>query len=119
MKRFLQPMLLAASLLVPSLAQADANYDLAFAVRNGDLEGIKWALNHGANVNAVVDRGSGATVIFKAGRLDVFDALVKAGANVNARQSYGKNTYGLLEETPNWPALPGYIREYLIAHGAK
>ena len=80
--------------------------DLCKAAESGDAAAAQAAIDAGANVDATVCRGIGATPLHRAawGRhLEVAMTLVAAGANVNLRQTGGasplhiamKNTYGV------------------------
>ena len=55
------------------------------AVENNDVEWVKLLINHGAYVNARV--GGGDTILMRAISSDVVDVLIKAGANVNAKNN--------------------------------
>lgn len=57
------------------------------AVKNDDVEWVKLCINHGAYVNARV--GGGSTVLMSANSKDVADVLIKAGADVNAKDTNG------------------------------
>ena len=65
------------------------NEDLHNGIKGSDLEQIKKAIENGANVNHV-EENTKETPLFKAitTKLEIIDLLVKAGANVNARNKY-------------------------------
>jgi len=63
-----------------------ANHDFVKAVKSGDLEGIKTALDNGANVNMKDDYGD--TALIRAsdrGKIDMARLLLDYGADVNVR----------------------------------
>ena len=64
----------------------------AIAAREGDLQGIQSCLNVGWDVNAK-DLFYGRTALHWAvdyGKVDAIAALIKAGADVNAKDKYGQ-----------------------------
>ncbi len=57
----------------------------------GDLDGVRLALEKGADVNAKDSLGRTALMLAcQQGFLDVARALVEAGADVNARDAHGR-----------------------------
>jgi len=74
-------------------APAQTN-DLRAAIEKGNITAIDAAKARGVNLNAPLDAGRGGlTPLMHAcctGRADVVEALIKAGANVNARTSEGR-----------------------------
>ena len=100
MKRILQTTLLGAALFtaaVQAAGDSEANKRLSTAAKRGDLAGVQKELppTGKADVNASTpgyDLGSSATVLGYAvanGHLEVVNALIKAGADVNAKDSSG------------------------------
>jgi hypothetical protein len=65
------------------------NEDLHKGIMSSDLELIKKAIANGANVNHV-EENTKETPLFKAitTKIEIIDLLVKAGADVNARNKY-------------------------------
>jgi cytochrome c len=87
---------------------------LAPAAGQGKIEFIKLLLDHGANPNSVIGSETVLHIAVKRGCLDCVEALVEAGADVNAQTTDSQN------RTPVHIAkLLGFpeVAEYLIAHG--
>ena len=116
--RALSPLFPLFFLCAPDAAAAPID-DLCGAAESGDAAAAQAAIDAGADVDATVCGGIGATPLHRAawgGHLDVAMTLVAAGANVNLRQTGGasplhiamKNTYG----------VGANIVNFLLSHNA-
>lgn len=91
------------------------------AVKNDDVEWVKLCINHGAYVNARV--GGGRTVLMSATSKDVADVLIKAGADVNAKDTNGSTALMVIAQNTKGDYHKRYERlkdvaELLIKAGA-
>ena len=93
--------------------------DLCAAAENGDAAAAQTAIDAGADVDATVCRGIGATPLHRAawGRhLDVAMTLVAAGANVNLRQTDGGSPLHIAMK--NASGVGASIVKLLLSHNA-
>ena len=107
--------LVACALLWPALAAAQSGNDMWQAAFDGDVNRVREAVEHGADVNF---RGRGGfTALLAAarnGHLDVVKYLVEHGANINQRDNNR-------DKTPLLAAsFKGHydVVRYLVEHGA-
>lgn len=88
------------------------------AVKNDDVEWVKRCISNGAYVNARIGIGewSWTTVLMCAISRDVADVLIKAGADVNAKDNDGRTA--LMVIVSNYKERLKDVAELLIKSGA-
>lgn len=107
------PVLARDSTQGPGASRGKLCNELFMAVTHGDLPGVRALLKQGADPNS--RNGLDFMPLYLAsasGQLDVMDALVKAGAKVDAPSTYG-TALTFAAEGGSVPAM-----KYLLAHGA-
>ena len=111
---------------VESLARAFASADaLKAAVIAGDARQVELLLEQHAELKARIndplpDYGFGDTPLFAAvqrSNRGVIDALLRAGANINARTHWWAGSFGVLDDAAR-ADRPAWLAPYLIERGA-
>jgi ankyrin repeat protein len=88
---------------------------LLTAVKNGDLNGVKVAVENKANINYRDDNDNTPLVIAtQAGHYAVTRYLVENGANVNARNNEGRSALNYVYDRGDMD-----IYDFLVAHDAR
>jgi len=70
-------------------ANEELNKKLCMAAATGDIDGVKGALNEGANVNAKNDVGMTPLILASLSNKEIVELLIEKGANVNAKGNEG------------------------------
>jgi len=81
-----------------SICAADGSTLVMAAVRAGDVELVRWALDHGADVNAARPTKNHATALMMAagyGNLEIVNLLLARGADPDAANHKGKTALDL------------------------
>ncbi len=102
--------LLAALVLLAGVAGCGAA--LMEKSQRGDLQSVRQALLRGGDVNARTVQGHSAlTLAAREGHLDVVNALIRAGAELDIRAWTLGARAGTYESARLFPALQGTVRE--------
>lgn len=89
---------------------------LIYAASSGDLATVKTLLEHGVAVNRAGDNGTALHAAAGLGEVAVMEALIGAGADVNAVNAYGDSPLVVVDQAPRQKAEAAALLE---RHGAR